>query len=66
MTHSSTGSAPEPEGNTYVQYAGGALGKRGGREAGEPADLYFDDGIEASIRDSFKDATATVYTVKKG
>ena len=65
MTHSSTGSAPAPEGNTYVQYAGGALGKHGGREAGEPADLYFIDGNEASIRDSFEDATAMVYTVKK-
>jgi hypothetical protein len=56
---------PRMEGNTYVQYEGGALGKYGGRENGEPADLYFDGAIEASIREILGDKTATVYTVKK-
>ena len=56
---------PRMEGNTYVQYEGGALGKYGGKENGEPADLYFDGAIEASIREILGDKTATVYTVKK-
>ena len=56
---------PRMEGNTYVQYAGGALGKYGGREEGEPADLYFDEAIEERIRLSLGDETAKVYTVIK-
>ena len=60
-----TASCPKMEGNTYIQYAGGALGKYGGREAGEPSDLYFDGAIEESIRNLLGDKTAKVYTVKK-
>ena len=56
-------SAPRMEGNTYVQYAGGMLGKRGGKEAGEPADIVFDGEIEAKIREALGDKAAKVYTV---
>ncbi len=58
-------SAPRMEGNTYVQYAGGSLGKYGGKEQGEPADICFDREIEGAIRDVLGDRTAKVYTVKK-
>ena len=51
------------EGNTYVQYAGGLLGKYGGKEGGEPCDLYFDGAIEDTVRDILGDKSATIYTV---
>ncbi|MBO7763085.1 MAG: hypothetical protein J6T24_09835 [Clostridia bacterium] len=56
---------PLMEGNTYIQYDGGSLGKYGGKEEGEPCDLYFDGAIEDTIRDVLGDKTAKVYTVKK-
>ena len=56
---------PTMDGNTYIQYAGGALGKHGGKEAGEPADIFFDAAIEETIRDILGDKTAKVYTVTK-
>ena len=59
-------SCPTMRGNTYVQYEGGLLGKRGGREGGEPSDILFDTGIEQAIRTAFGDTEALVYTVTKG
>lgn len=53
------------EKNTYIQYAKGSLGKYGGREAGEPAELCFDEAIEQTVRDVLGDGSATVYTVRK-
>ena len=59
-------SCPVMQGNTYVQYEGGLLGKRGGNAGGEPQDILFDTGIEEAIRTAFGDTEARVYTVKKG
>ena len=56
---------PLMEKNTYIQYAKGSLGKYGGREAGEPAELCFDEAIEQTVRDVLGDGSATVYTVQK-
>jgi hypothetical protein len=56
---------PRLEGNTYVQYAGGSLGKYGGKEGGEPCDLYFDGAIEETVRDVLGDKNAKIYIVKK-
>ena len=66
LVASASASCPVMEGNTYVQYEGGLLGKRGGRECGEPADIVFDGGIEDAIKTVFGDTEAKVYTVKKG
>ena len=55
---------PEMHGNTYVQYAGGALGQYGGKEAGEPPILLFDGAIDATVSEVLGDRTATVYTVE--
>ena len=56
---------PLMEKNTYIRYAKGSLGKYGGREAGEPAELCFDEAIEQTVRDVLGDGSATVYTVRK-
>ena len=61
----SSSSCPILEGNTYVQYEGGTLGKYGGKENGEPADIYFDGNIELSVANILGDRSAKVYTVKK-
>ena len=58
-------SCPTLLGNTYLQYEGGLLGKRGGNAHGEPTDIYFDEGIEQAIRTVFGDADAVVYILKK-
>ena len=59
-------SCPVMQGNTYVQYEGGLLGKRGGNAGGEPEDIVFDAGIDEAIRTLLGDTEAKIYTVKKG
>ncbi len=51
-------------GNTYIQNAGGMIGKLGGNETEEPSILIFDKDAESKINKTFKDQNAEVYIIE--
>ena len=53
-------SCPRLEGNTYVQALGGCLGQYGANRTQEPPILPFNGQAEATVRQVFGDASATV------
>ncbi len=55
---------PEMHDNVYVQYAGGMLGQYGGKEAGDPPILWFDESIEATVSEILGDRNAKVYVLE--
>lgn len=56
-------SCPLMLGNTYIQNVGGMLGQYGATEHSEPPILMFDDTVEETIQDVFKDEDANIYMV---
>ena len=57
-------SCPLMEKNVYIQHRGGMLGQYGGNAEGEPPILYFDDDVEASVREILGDRDAEIYMLE--
>lgn len=56
-------SAPTMQGNTYIQYRGGMVGRHGGNEIAEPEILFFDEAIDEKLVRYFGERDAKAYMV---
>ncbi len=56
---------PKLNGNTYIQYQGGMLGRYGGNEVEIPEIQKFDENAELKIKNVFQDQSAMVYLIKQ-
>lgn len=57
-------SLPKMNNNTYIQSKGGMLGQFGANEKEEPQMLMFDDCVEKTVKEIFKDKNANVVCIK--